>query len=318
MPEGRMRIVFMGSARLGLAALERLRTERHGEELAGVVCQPERPRGRRLHPAPCPVGAAVEEWGLPVLTPERVNAPDSMAAIRALRPDVIVVIAYGQFLKQALLDLPKHGCLNLHASLLPRYRGAAPIQWAIAAGETETGVTAMRMNARMDAGPILKQSRVTIGPEETGGVLHDRLALTSAELLDDTLRDLRADRLTPRAQDDAQATFAPKLTKADGRIDWRLHAVALANRVRGFHPWPICWCRVPGEHGMGDLRIHAARAEDGAGRPGTVLAADGEGPLVATGEGALRLCRVQPAGRRVMTGSVYLAGHRIRVGDGLE
>ena len=310
-----MRIVFMGSAPLGVPALGRLLAE--PDKPVALVCQPDRPKGRHLRCAPCETKAAAADAGIPILTPENVNAPESVEAIRALRPDLIVVIAYGQILKQPLLDLAPHGCLNLHASLLPKYRGAAPIQWAIASGETETGMTAMAMNARMDAGDILEQRPVTIGAEETAGELHERLATVAADLLDDMLETICKGRVRARPQDEAEAMYAPKLCKDDGRIDWCLHANVIHNRVRGFNPWPVCWCRMEPGPDAGVLRVLKARVEDRDSWPGELIDVDGDGPLIAAGEGSLRLCEVQPSGKRAMSGQEYLAGHGMAKGTRL-
>jgi methionyl-tRNA formyltransferase len=310
-----MRIVFMGSAPLGRPALERLAAG--SDRLAGLVCQPDRPKGRRLSPAPCETKTAAAALGIPILTPEDVNAPESLDALRELRPDVFVVIAYGQILKRPLLDLAPRGCVNVHASLLPKYRGAAPIQWAIASGERETGLTAMAMNARMDAGDILEQRPVAIGEEETAGELQERLATAAADLLDGTLRAIREARVRPRPQDETEATYAPKLRKNDGRIDWCLHADTIRNRVRGFNPWPMCWCRSGDPSAATALRVLRARVEERDGWPGEVLAVDGDGPLVAAGRGSVRLCEVQPPGKRAMSGNEYLAGHGMAVGEKL-
>jgi methionyl-tRNA formyltransferase len=218
-----MRIVFMGSAPLACACLRAL-LDAHADEVAGVVCQPDRPKGRHLKLAACPVGEMVRSMGLPVLTPERVNTPDSIAAIRGLAPDLLTVVAYGQILKKDLLELPPLGCVNIHASLLPQYRGAAPIQWSIACGERETGVTAMYMNERMDAGDMLLQRRIPIGPSDTAGALHDALAREGALALVDVVSRLRGGRLHGEPQDESKATYAPKLEREDGRIDWTLSA----------------------------------------------------------------------------------------------
>lgn len=312
-----MRIVFLGSAPLAAVSLARLVAEYRTPSgwgdatVAGVVTQPDRPQGRRLHVAASAVRVAAEAAALPVLTPENVNAPESLDGIRALGPDLIVVVAYGQILKPALLALPPQGCINVHASLLPRYRGAAPIQWAIARGETVTGVTTMYVNERMDAGDIILQVEVPVGPDDTAGVLHDRLAREGAELLVRTLAAIRRGDAPRLPQDERLATYAPKLSKEDGRIDWTMSASALHNRVRGFHPWPGCFCDRSGTR----LKILATRAEDGEGRPGVVLGVSGSGPLVATGRGALRLLVVQPEGKRAMSGEEYQRGHPLKAGD---
>jgi len=292
------------------------------DEVVAVVTQPDRPKGRHLVPAACATKLLAGHRDTPVLTPRKVNDAECLADLEKLRPDLVVVVAYGQILKPSVLDLPPLGCVNLHASLLPKYRGAAPIQWALVNGETRTGVTTMFMNERMDAGDIILQRELPIHAEDTAGTVHDKLAETGAELMAETLDRVRAGDAPRVPQDDAEATFAPKLTKRDGRIDWHLPAEDIYNRVRGFNPWPCCHCRVPGRMGSGLLRVFDARAqaaqeETGQAVPGGVLDVAGDGPLVATGRGGLRLLSVQPEGRRVMSGHDYMLGHDLRVGDAL-
>ncbi|MFA5042600.1 MAG: methionyl-tRNA formyltransferase [Kiritimatiellia bacterium] len=307
-----MRIIFMGSAELACPCLDRLLAN-PADRVVGVVTQPDRPKGRALRMAPCAVRAHVAARGIPVLAPENVNAPESVAALRALAPDLIVVVAYGQFLKAEILNLAPRGCMNAHASLLPKYRGAAPIQWAVANGETETGVTTMFVNARMDAGDIIDRIVEPIRPEDTAGSLHDRLARCGAELLARTIEALRQGSIRRQPQNEAEATFAPRIKKADGRIDWHLPAVQIHNRARGFNPWPGCFCELPpaGVVRVLKTRVEAGRSEEA----GAVLEAAGEGPLIQTGQDALRLLELQPAGRKVMSGAAFLRGHaRIRIG----
>jgi len=311
-----MRIIFMGSAETACPCLDRLLAN-PADQVVGVVSQPDRPQGRSLRMASCAVRAHVAARGIPVLTPENVNAPESVAALRALAPDLIVVVAYGQFLKAALLDLAPAGCLNVHASLLPKYRGAAPIQWAVASGETETGVTTMFVSARMDAGDIIDQLAEEIRPEDTAGSLNERLARCGADLLARTLEDLRRGAVRRRPQNEAEATFAPRIKKADGRLDWLLPAIQLHNRVRGFNPRPGCFCELPP---AGVVRVFKSRVEAGwnatPGRnaaPGAVLEAAGDGPLIQTGQDALRLLELQAAGRKIMSGAAFLRGHPLTV-----
>lgn len=305
-----MRIIFMGSAELACPGLDRLLAN-PADQVVGVVTQPDRPKGRSLQVAPCAVRAHVAERGIPVLTPENVNTPDSVAALRALAPDVIVVVAYGQFLKADILNLPPHGSVNVHASLLPKYRGAAPIHWAVANGETETGVTTMFVNARMDAGDIIDQLAEPIRPEDTAGSLHDRLAQCGADLLARTIEALRQGSTQRRPQNEAEATFAPRIKKADGRMDWRLPATQIHNRVRGFNPWPGCFCELPA---AGVVRVLKSRVESGwSDAIGMVLEAAGEGPLIQAGQDALRLLEIQPEGRKIMSGAAFLRGHPLTV-----
>jgi methionyl-tRNA formyltransferase len=301
-----MRIIFMGSAELACPCLDRLLAN-PADQVVGVVTQPDRPKGRSLQMASCAVRAHVAECGIPVLTPENVNAPESVSALRALAPDLIVVVAYGQFLKAAILNLPLRGCVNVHASLLPRYRGAAPIQWAVANGETVTGVTTMFVNARMDAGDIIDQLAEEIRPEDTAGSLHDRLAQCGADLLARTIEVLRQGLIRRLPQNEAEATFAPRIKKTDGRMDWRLPAALLHNRVRGFNPWPGCFCELAP---VGGVRVLKTRVEAGrSASAGAVLEAAGAGPLIQAGQDALRLLELQPEGRKVMSGAAFLRGH---------
>ena len=311
-----MRTVFMGSAPLACRCLEALLSS--GEDsVSAVVTQPDRPRGRRLKVAPCAVKVLAAEAGLPILTPARVNTEESLAAIAGFAPEVIVVVAYGQILKPALLGLPPAGCVNLHASLLPRLRGAAPVQWALARGEEVTGMTSMYMNEGMDEGDIIFQESLRIGPDETADSLHDRLAALAGEVLLTTLAALREDRAPRRAQNDDEATYAPKLTRQDGRIDWTMSARAIYNRVRAFTPWPGSYCKCPGDP-TAVLKVKRVRVEPApaaGAAPGEVIGVDAEGPLVGAGVEAVRLLEVQPAGRKTMTGAAYLCGHRLQGGE---
>jgi len=251
--------------------------------------------------------------GLPVLTPENVNSDGTLEAIRLLQPDLIVVVAYGQILARQLLEIPPEGIINIHASLLPKYRGAAPVQWAIANGEKVTGVTALYVNEKMDAGDIIQQREVEIAADDTGGTLAARLAREGADLLIEVLDDVRMGRARRRPQNEAEATYAPKLKKSDGKINWTQTAIEIHNRVRGFNPWPGSYCIEPREGKL--LKVLRTRCEDGFGPPGQVLDCSEDGLLVATGGGALRLLELQPEGGRPMTCGVYLRGHAIRAGD---
>ncbi len=308
-----MRALFMGSAPLSCPSLDVLLG---ATEVVGVVTQPDRPRGRSLKVCECAVKAVASGRVKTVLTPERVNSPDSLAAIVALAPDVIVVVAYGQILHQALLDLPPLGCINVHTSLLPRYRGAAPIQWAIANGETWTGVTTMYMDAGMDTGDIILQQPVAIGPEETAAELHDRLAVAGGLLLRKTLADVAAGHAPRTPQDNGAATMAPRLKKSDGKVDWSRPAAELHNRVRAFHPWPGSVCLTPAGKRLKLWRVEQVPGEVNAA-PGVVVSIDPDGPVVATGAGAVRLLAVQPEAGKVMDGAAYVRGHALARGDQL-
>jgi methionyl-tRNA formyltransferase len=253
------------------------------------------------------VKLAALEAGLPVLQPARLRDPEWPERLRALRADVAVVVAFGQILPQAVLDAPARGSINIHGSLLPRYRGAAPIQWAIIRGETETGITTFQMDAGMDTGPVLLTAATPIGPDETAGELFERLAPLGAATILDTLA--RLDTLTPRPQDDAAATLAPRLKKGDGALDWRRPAQELVNLVRGCNPWPGATTAAPG----GTLTLWRARAAAGRGEPGTLVAHE-RTLAVAAGEGAVLPLQVQPESRRAVAWDEYLRGARLAPG----
>jgi methionyl-tRNA formyltransferase len=304
----------MGSAPLSCASFE---VVLEMCDLVATVTQPDRPRGRSLKVCECAVKARASGRAGTLLTPDRVNDPASVDAIAALNPDVIIVVAYGQILGQPLLDLPPLGCINVHTSLLPKYRGAAPIQWAIANGETETGVTTMYMDAGMDTGDIILQETVAIGDEETAADLHDRLAFAGAALLKKTLEGLEAGDLPRIPQDDAAATMAPRLSKADGTVDWSRPARDIHNRVRGFNPWPGSVCRTPGGKRLKLWRVVVVPVE-ASSTPGEIVAFDEGQPVVAAGEDGVRLLEVQPEGGKVMDGAAYVRGHALALGDRLE
>ncbi len=311
-----LQVVFMGSAEISCLSLDALLRD-SAVEVVGVVSQPDRRKGRSLHIAECPVKAHVAGMDIPVISPENINTPEWVELLRALRPDLVVVLAYGQILKPEVLAVAKFGCINVHTSLLPKYRGAAPIQWAIVNGDSETGVTIMYMDKGMDTGDIILRRTIWIGAEERAGELHDHLAVAGAELLCEAVRDIQAGCSQRTAQDESLATYAPKLSKQDGLIDWTQSASKIHNRIRGFNPWPCCFCIMPGK-GQKRLRVLAARIEDGCGEPGEVLDVKGEGPLVACGVGAVRLLEVQPQGKRVMHGRDYVCGHSLQIGDTLR
>jgi methionyl-tRNA formyltransferase len=317
-----MRVVFMGSAEVSCVMLEALLSA-PGIQVAGVVTQPDRPAGRNRQLTPCPGKALALRAGLPVITPEKVNAPEALAQLEQWAPEVIVVVAYGQFLGKRLLALPPHGCINIHLSLLPRHRGAAPVQWAIAAGDAVSGVTAIRMDAGMDSGDILGLCAEPILPEDTAGSLYARLSPCGAELLLRVLDDLAAGRLHPEPQDASRVTLAPKIRKEDGLLDWALPAVQLARRIRAFHPWPSCHTTLPvrlcrGTQGGRLKVVRAVVCEVPGGTPatpGALLACPAEGPVIQTGEGALQLLSVQLEGGKPLDGRAFLCGHPLWPGD---
>ena len=297
-----MRIVFAGTPEF---AVPSLRAAAQRGEVVAAYTQPDRPAGRGRSLQASPVKLEALQRGIPVLQPETLRTELSRDALRALQPDLMVVVAYGLLLPQSILDIPKFGCWNVHASLLPRWRGAAPIQRAIEAGDTDTGVCLMQMEKGLDTGPVLLSQRLSIGADETGGQLHDRLAVLGAQVLADGLGLLRAGmKPVAVAQPGAGATYAHKLDKAEARLDWSQPANVLARKVRAYQPWPVAEAQLAGER----VRIHAAEAlplaHDAA--PGTVLLARREGIDVACGEGALRLTRVQREGGRPVAVADYL------------
>jgi methionyl-tRNA formyltransferase len=308
-----IRVVFMGSAEIACKSLDVLMAL-DAVQVVGVVTQPDRCKGRNLKLCRCPAKEHVRGTGIEVFSPDSINTPEALAHLQHWKPDLVVVMAYGQILKQAVLEVAPLGCINVHTSLLPAYRGAAPIQWAIANGDRETGVTIMYMDEGMDTGDILGRRRVMIGNSETAGELHDRLAEEGALALQAVVEDVIGGRVKRQPQDESQASYAPKLSKRDGLIDWNSAAEAVYDRVRGFNPWPCCFTFVKGvKRGM--LRVLESSVEDACGEPGEILDVKGGGPLVGCGQKSLRLLRVQPEGKRVMTGREYICGHSMQLGD---
>jgi methionyl-tRNA formyltransferase len=304
-----MRVAFMGSPDFAVPSLERLLADGHAVSL--VVTQPDRPAGRGQALRPPAVKTAALRAGLALLQPERLADPAILAALRAARPDAIVVVAFGQFLPRAVRELPPQGCLNVHASLLPRYRGAAPIARAIMAGDVETGVTIMRVEARMDAGPTLLRRVCAIHPDDDAGSLHDRLAPLGAEALGTALDLLARGQAAWLPQDEGLATSAPKLTDADCRLDLGRESQRLANQVRGLSPAPGAHLALDGGR---RLKVLRAAPRPLAGLPGVVLAVEDGALVVGAGGGALALLEVQPQGKRRMAGAEYARGRRLGVG----
>jgi methionyl-tRNA formyltransferase len=308
-----MRVIFMGSSAVSCLALERL-VATPGIAVVAVVTQPDRPKGRSLTLSPSPVGALAASMGMVTHKFENVNSEEAVRTLTGYAPDAIAVVAYGQILKKGILGIPRLGCINLHGSLLPKYRGAAPCQWAVANGETVTGVTIIRMNERMDAGEMLLARAVDILPDDTGGTVLERIAVVGAEALCDAILGLAAGRVQGVAQDEAGATFARKLSKVDGEVDWGRPAAEVHNRVRGFHPWPGAWFRMSGADGGLTVKIIKSQVGDGVGVPGTVLAVDSDGVVVACGSGSVVLLNVQPEGRKAMGGGEFARGYRVTAG----
>jgi methionyl-tRNA formyltransferase len=306
-----LRIVFMGSPEF---AVPTLRVVANVEEVVAVVTQPDKPAGRGQKVVEPAVKRYATERGLPVLQPARARDPEFIATLAKLAPDVCVVVAYGKILPQAVLDVPRLGCLNVHGSLLPKYRGAAPVQWAVINGERETGVTIMKLDAGMDTGPMLLWRAVRIGDDETSGALAQRLAGIGAELMAVALGRLKAGALVEHKQDDAQATMAPLLKKELGNLDFTWPAERLRNLVRGVDPWPGAHTWLDGEV----LKVWGARRVPGGGdTPGEVLGVEPEGLVVATGEGAIAFAELQLAGRKRLPASAFVAGRPIRPGTRL-
>ena len=301
-----MRIVFAGTPEFAVPCL---RAAASKGEVVAVYTQPDRPAGRGRGLTPSPVKLEAVQRGIPVHQPENFRSAESKAALRALKPDVMIVVAYGLILPQSVLDIPEHGCWNVHASLLPRWRGAAPIQRAIEAGDTRTGVCLMQMEKGLDTGPVLLAQALDIGPEETGGQLHDRLSELGARVLADALGLLRATiQLPPHPQPAEGVTYAHKLDKAEAKLDWAQPAMVLANKVRAFNPWPVAEAQLAGER----VRVHAARALDEThdAAPGSVLRAGREGIDIACGKGVLRLQTLQRDGGKPISAQDYRNARR--------
>lgn len=309
-----MRVVFLGTGDIGVASLKALATTGF-HEVQAVFTQPDRPAGRDLKLRPPPVKVAARELDLPVFQPEKIRAPDALAELVTLKPDVIVVAAYGQILPKAVLSLSPFGCINIHASLLPRYRGASPIHAAILEGDSQTGVTIMQVDEGLDTGDILFKVATPIGPDDTAGSLHDRLAQLAPDALLACLDLLGRGAVSREKQDGALATYAPKLTRKDGEIAWNKPAEEIERRIRAMTPWPGAYTFVT----MGDtralLKIHRAKIWEGSSEPaGTVVSADGGGILVAAAKGGIALKDIQIAGGKRLTAAEFLRGHPIALG----
>ena len=308
-----MRILFMGTPEFAVGTLEALIHSRH--EVVAVVTQPDRPKGRGNAVKFPPVKEAALAHGIPVLQPLKVREPEVVEQLRAFAPDLIAVAAFGQLLPKAILEMPRYGCVNVHASLLPKYRGAAPIQWAVINGEAESGVTTMMMSRGLDKGDMLKKSVVRLDPKETGDSLHDKLAALGGPLLLETIDELEQGTIVRVPQDDAQSSYAPMLTKELGRIDWSKPADELERLVRGLNSWPSAYTRLHGK----TLKIWDADVVSASGgEPGKVLQADKNGLVIQAGEGALRIVLLQLEGKKRMEADAFLRGYPVQVHERME
>ena len=306
-----MRIVFMGTPDFAVPSLQALIDA--GHDVCAVYTQPDKPQGRKQILTAPPVKTLALEHDIPVFQPNTLKNEDEQARLRELAPEVIIVVAYGKLLPKAVLDIPPHGCINVHGSLLPRWRGAAPIQWAVIAGDEMAGVTTMQMAEGLDTSDMLLTYETKVGEKETAGELFDRLAQSGAELLTQTL--VKLDEITPRPQDDAQSCYAHMLDKQMAVIDWSKSAHEIDCLIRGLNPWPIALTTLSGER----LKVFAAEKAAGNGEPGTVLEADPKkGLTVACGEGALKLTEIQMVGGKRMKATDFLRGHAIEVGTKLN
>lgn len=308
-----MRIVFMGTPEFGVSSLREL--HRRGHEIVLVVTQPDRPAGRGRKVSSSPVKMAATDLHLAIGQPESVNTDEFLSRLRALRPDLTVVVAFGQILSEEILGVPTLGSVNLHASLLPQYRGVAPINWAIAKGETETGVTTMFMARKVDAGEIILTRRTPIGDRETAGELSRRLSVMGSELLIETVELIERGEAPRTAQDPARASYARKLKKSDGEIDWTEPARRVFDRIRAMTPWPGAYTWYGGKT-LGVLLAEPGEPEGRRGAPGEIVSIDREkGIEVAVGEGTVRLVELKPEGKRAMTADAFVRGYRPEVGS---
>ena len=302
-----MRIVFMGTPDIAATCLSKLLND--GFDVAAVYTQPDRPKNRGMKLAFSPVKEVALSAGLPVYQPENFRDEETVEQLRALQPDVVAVVAYGRILPQRVLDIPHKGCINIHASILPEYRGSAPYQWAVLDGREESGVTAMYLCREMDAGDIIDISKTPIGPNETAGELLDRLAELGAKLLSKTMSRMAEGEVERVPQDADKATYAPMLDKTMCPIDWTKTAQQVHNQVRGLHPWPVATAELAGTK----FKIHATVVAEGCGKPGQILALTKTGLIVACGEGAVEIRSLQAEGGKRMNAPDYFRGHPLEV-----
>ncbi len=298
-----MRVVFMGTPDIAATCLKKILAD--GFQVVGVYTQPDRPKGRGMKMVASPVKEVALAAGIEVYQPENFRDPATVEQLRALRPDVCAVVAYGRILPQSVLDVPGRGCINIHASVLPEYRGSAPYQWAVLDGRTETGVTAMYLTREMDAGDVIDVARTPIGPDETAGELLDRLAVLGADILSKTLRRFQAGPVAGTPQDHSAATYAPMLDKTMCPIDWTKTARQVHDHVRGLHPWPVATAQIQGK----PFKIHATAVVEGQGQPGQILGLTKTGLVVACGQGAIEIRSLQAEGGKRMAAPDYFRGH---------
>jgi methionyl-tRNA formyltransferase len=307
-----MRTVFLGTPDFAVSSLEALVNS--GHQVIAVFTQPDRPKGRGNQISESPIKISAKRFGLPVFQPERIRRPESLAQLQQMNPDLMVVVGYGQIIPQSIIDIPRFGILNVHASLLPKYRGAAPIQWAIANGEKTTGVTTMQIDAGLDTGDMLLKTGVDIRPDETAPELSARLAPIGANLLTETIAQIEAGSLDPKQQDNAEATFAPILKKEDGQIEWSRTAREVFNRLRGFHPWPGAFTTFRGQ----PLTVSWAKPIEHGSLSVGLLDTEKRRVFVGCGEGTvLELLEIQPAGKKKMSAEAFLNGYKLLKGERL-
>ena len=298
-----MRVVFMGTPDIAATCLKKILAD--GFDVVGIYTQPDRPKGRGMKLVASPVKEVAVAAGIPVFQPENFREEETVEQLRALQPDICAVVAYGRILPQKVLDVPKYGCINIHASLLPKYRGSAPYQWAVLDGLTETGVTAMYLTREMDAGDIIDVSKTPIGENETAGELLDHLAVLGAELLSKTLTRFESGKVPATPQDAAGVSYAPMLDKSMCPIDWTKTAQQVHNHVRGLHPWPVATMELQGK----TFKVHATRVVEGSGKPGEILSLTKTGLRIACGEGAVEITSLQAEGGKRMAAPDYFRGH---------
>ena len=300
----------MGTPDFAVPALEKL-AQSPDYTVAAVFTQPDKPKGRKMVMTPPDVKVCAEKLGIPVFQPSSMRSEEAYNSLKELNPDVIVVAAYGQILPKAVLDLPKLGCVNIHGSLLPKYRGAAPIQQSVLDGEKVTGVTTMLMDVGLDTGDILLKAETEIGENETAGELFDRLAVLGGELIVETLDKLKKGEITPQKQDESLATHTSKITKDLCPIDFNKTAYEVHNKVRGLNPWPVAVTGISGK----TVKVYSSRVSDLTGEPGTILSL--KPFVIACGEKSVELIEIQPQGKKRMTAQAFLAGHKLNIGDKL-